>query len=74
MKNPSSQWTETERLETITAILEKELPRQGTGLNGDLAELPASRIRDIGERILFLASKDSSLLEAYRDRILKGKS
>ena len=74
MNNPSKNWTETERLETISKILEEECPRQGPGLNCDLAELPASKICEIGERIYFLSSKTPSLLESERDFVLgKGK-
>lgn len=74
MTNPSKDWTGAERLETISAILEEECPPQGIGLNCDLAELPASKIREIGERIFFLANKTSSLLEIQREFVLgKGK-
>lgn len=68
--NPSKEWTEAERLKIISAILDEECPRQGPGLNCDLAELPASEIREIGERIYFLANKASSLLESQRDFVL----
>lgn len=71
--NPSKEWTETERLKTISTILEEESPRQGPGLNCDLAELPASKIREIGERIFFLANKDASVLESHREYILEGR-
>lgn len=70
MTNPSKNWTETERLETISTILEEECPRQGSGLNCDLAELPASKIREIGERIYFLANKAANLLESQREFVL----
>ena len=70
MTNPSKDWTQTERLETISRILEEEVPRQGPGLNCDLAELPASKVRQIGERIYFLANKAASLLESNREYVL----
>lgn len=73
LTNPSKEWTKTERLETISAILEEEVPCQGPGLNCDLAELPASKIREIGERIFFLANKHASLLESRREYVLKGE-
>lgn len=70
MTNPSTDWTQAERLETISTILKEECPRQGPGQNCDLAELPASKIREIGERIFYLANKAATLLEQERKFVL----
>jgi len=63
-------WTNDERLRVISRILEDECPRQGPGENCDLAELPASKIREIGERIYFLAKMNQSYVEFQRAFII----
>lgn len=68
MINPSSKWTDGERLKAITAIL-NEVPKEKV-----LSQLATSKINDIWERIRFLASATPQFLEANRKGILEGQS